>query len=361
MIPRRNSSKAASSVSQKKYLERWLRLRQRDLATAGSVDAGEPFAPTEGACAATAPITTIRHLVRPFDDTIVAGDIRLLTYREVATDHSLPRYIAVLQAWDEGLFLIAPYSKYHIPATTGELATQRGHFSLETLQLWNARTIHELALKTTWRVDQMAPSERQDAMAAFRHVLTGEPLPKSLTGRIGAPILSPEDPRIAYQDEEAAVFCPLQARSMLIQELCQCLVCRAGDDSTDPVVRFAEVPLPMAADDGSPYSVLLRGDARLLAQISQGPATAIPAEMRYYASSRRLLKDGDRVVGHWLLPDDFPTDIAGVALLVHRMSGAMLCDATMVYDGDGRLLRFSAPARDELLELTPQDISIIVF
>ena len=88
----------------------------------------------------------IANSVRNFDGKVSIGDIRLIPDDLLKSD-AQPRYIAVLQEWDDGEVLIAPFSKFHIPAVQGEMKTNQEHFSLQNLELWNTMIVPLFSLQ----------------------------------------------------------------------------------------------------------------------------------------------------------------------------------------------------------------------
>lgn len=139
--------------------------------------------------------------VAPFDATVEARDIRLLS-PDLSPDVGRPIYFAVLSRWDNRTFLMAPFSPYPIAATDSELLVDLAQ-NLEVLCLWNARTVATDILARSWLVDRLPTKNNSDAWKVFRHAMTGATLPAELANRVGLPVYRPEDPRVAYQLEEA--------------------------------------------------------------------------------------------------------------------------------------------------------------
>jgi len=145
----------------------------------------------------------------PFDaDLLATGQIRLLG-PGVLPQSRRPVYVAVLSEWEDGMFLIAPFGPFMEPATTSEWLTGRDAFPLRVLCLWNAHTVPRSSLAESWEVDDLSPQELADARSVFDHVFTGDPLSDRLLDRVGCPVVHPNDPRIAYQQEEARQMAPL--------------------------------------------------------------------------------------------------------------------------------------------------------
>lgn len=185
-----------------KNLALWLRRWREELALAQAGELPEPLA-------AEVPVPSLPADVQPFDSFGVwTGDIRLLNpwlVREVRR----PLYFAVLGEWLEGMWLIAPYARFSLPATVGELNTGRGESDpkqdpLAVLSLWNAHTVPPEVVQQSWFIDTLSGDELENAWEVFRHVTTGKPLSPLLAQRAGPPLYHPSDPRHDYLAEEAA-------------------------------------------------------------------------------------------------------------------------------------------------------------
>jgi len=144
--------------------------------------------------------------VAEFDAEVNAGQIRLFSHDQLDEEFR-PRYFSVLGSWrPDNDFLIAPFSYMSEPATTGELDTQRDHFSLKVLELWNARVATKSAVAKSWIVDVFSESELSDARTVYQHIAFGDELPADLIQRVGPPIINPNDPRLCYQQEERVLL-----------------------------------------------------------------------------------------------------------------------------------------------------------
>ncbi len=148
-------------------------------------------------------------LVAPFDKTEpVRGEIRLLSSRLLPASQR-PLYVLVLGDWGDDLKLVAPFGPMLEPATRGELKINRDEASLSVLCLWNAHSVPAARLHWGWVVDRMSETEVEEAWSVFRHAATGSPLSAELENRVGLPILSPDDPRTVYQEQEFQLLAPL--------------------------------------------------------------------------------------------------------------------------------------------------------
>lgn len=144
-------------------------------------------------------------LICGYDGNIAVGDIRLLSPRLTPTVNR-PVYIAVFRNWEPDGFLIAPYSPYSLAATSTELEFPDRCHPLRVACTWNTRSVHPRSVSDSWLIDKLSKEEEADIWHSFRHSAVGHPIPESLEGRVGGPIRRPDDPRIAYQCEEADVL-----------------------------------------------------------------------------------------------------------------------------------------------------------
>lgn len=150
-------------------------------------------------------------------DPIQPGQIRLLA-RGVGGVENRLLYAAVLSAWnaEPKEWLIVPFSAYTTPALRGELLLRpSGALSLRVLCLWNARNLSDETLCRSWLVDELNDEEQRRASLVLRYALHGDPLPEELHPRIGPPILKPDDPRRAYQQEEIALWDGVQQETCM--------------------------------------------------------------------------------------------------------------------------------------------------
>ena len=141
----------------------------------------------------------------PVDLPAAAGQIRLLPPVSTALKSRLV-YAALLQPLQGDLFLVAPFSRFAVPATPGELSTGRACAAVRVLCLWNACEMTAEMLKSTWLVDEMSSNELSEAMAVYRHSKDGAGLPKGLSPRTGPPLFHPADPRQVYVNRERAFW-----------------------------------------------------------------------------------------------------------------------------------------------------------
>ncbi len=134
------------------------------------------------------------------------GQIRLLDGWLVPTARR-PVFVAVLYRWDGDVLVIAPFGPFPEPATTTELLSARPNDVLRVISLWNVRTITPgLLSQASCHIGELTNEELTESRAVFRHAIAGEGMPAELWDRVGCPIIHPEDPRIAYQDEESRMM-----------------------------------------------------------------------------------------------------------------------------------------------------------
>lgn len=195
-------------VAQRRHLERWL--IEWDIRThMGCADATQhPQTPSTSQPDEASFAFSISAYT---SGTVSIRDIVLLD-PSITPLATRPMYFAVLANWGGDRWLVAPYGAYSVPATTGELLTERQELSLRVLCLWNARDIDSASLQKRWAVGSMSHKQREEAWAVFRNVAIGEPLPPELVDRIGAPILREDDPRREYQRAEAYYLSQLSTK-----------------------------------------------------------------------------------------------------------------------------------------------------
>jgi hypothetical protein len=131
-------------------------------------------------------------------------------------------FVAVFGDWDEGEVLMAPFSPFSVPATTGEWLTGRTTPVLRVLEIWNARSVPTAALEESWLVDDLTHAECKAAWHVFEHEALGKPLASEFDQQVGPPLVHPDDPRRQYLDEEFT-------RLAVLQSLAEALGAPAGE------------------------------------------------------------------------------------------------------------------------------------
>ena len=135
-----------------------------------------------------------------YEENIAIAQIRILSKRYTTEPDVIP-YVAVVDKWDDDMWLIVPFSPYKTPATTGEMETGLDTYGLHVLQAWNGRTVQESILKKSYLFGNLPEKVCNDALALFRHEFGGVSLPSDFSSRRGSPIVEAADPRREYMDE----------------------------------------------------------------------------------------------------------------------------------------------------------------
>ncbi len=143
-----------------------------------------------------------------YDGNIAPGQIRILSKRFTADPDVIP-YVAVLEQWSEGMWLVAPFSQYSYPATPGEMTTGIRHVGLRVMQAWNARTMHGCLLAKSFLFGELPDDVRQECLALFRHETGGRDLPEGFKALRGCAITIEGDPRRDYVAETISRLRPL--------------------------------------------------------------------------------------------------------------------------------------------------------
>ncbi len=143
-----------------------------------------------------------------YDENLAVSQIRILSKRYTTEPDVIP-FVAVIDKWDDEMWLIVPFSLYRTPATPGEMTTGMNVHSLHVLQAWNGRTVQGEILKRSYLVGALPEDVRMDALRLFRHQLFGTPLPEEFAARRGAPIVEAADPRRDHLAESVARLQPL--------------------------------------------------------------------------------------------------------------------------------------------------------
>ena len=143
-----------------------------------------------------------------YDGNIAPGQIRILSKRFTADPDVIP-YVAVLEEWHKGMWLVAPFSQYSYPATPGEMTTGIRHLGLRVIQAWNARTMQESLLAKSYLFGDLPDSVLKDGLSLFRHEMGGVALPDDFHALRGGAITMECDPRREYLAETIARLRPL--------------------------------------------------------------------------------------------------------------------------------------------------------
>jgi len=201
--------------------------------------------------------------VRPFTGGApCVGDVRLLA-PELTPSSSLPVYVLLLQEWAPGWKLVAPFSRFTVPAVPGEFLIQDhvNHVDatgiLSTLCLWNAVSVPDGALQKSWLVETWEADACHEALRVFDSLQTGIPLPAELGFRTGVPLSGQRsDPRNQYLREESDLLSVLIRRAFA----------EAPSAGVSPVLPIHQVPLfgvgPARAKDESTTMAFAADDSR---------------------------------------------------------------------------------------------------
>lgn len=145
-----------------------------------------------------------------YDSKIETGQIRILSKRYTLNPQVIP-YVAVLEEWEDGNWLVLPFSSYQTPATPGEMRTGIDLLGLGVLQAWNGRTVPADVLSKSFLFGALDEKIRGEASALFRNQLANTELPADFSALRGPAILMESDPRCDYQQESIARLRPLSA------------------------------------------------------------------------------------------------------------------------------------------------------
>ena len=144
----------------------------------------------------------------PFDGNVAVSQIRILSKQFTEEPDVIP-YVAVLEEWEKGMWLIVPFSQYKVPATPGEMETGLKLKGLKVIQAWNGRTVQDSLMRKSYLFAELPEQVRQDALSLFRNQFAGTPLPEDFTAKRGGAIELDDDPRREYLAESVARLRPL--------------------------------------------------------------------------------------------------------------------------------------------------------
>ena len=191
-----------------------------------------------------------------YDENIAVAQIRILSKQYTAQPDVIP-YIAVVDKWDDDMWLIVPFSPYKTPATPGEMETGLDTYGLHVLQAWNGRTVQEAILKKSYLFGVLSEKVRKDALALFRHEFGGVSLPSDFSARLGSPIIEAEDPRREYLDECIKRLNPLAKAVIKMAEQHSVIIHKQLFDKFEPVYCKSDYALAAATEDLNPKVPIL--------------------------------------------------------------------------------------------------------
>lgn len=152
-----------------------------------------------------------------YDENVAVSQIRILS-KQYTTEPDVLPLVAVIDKWDDEMWLIVPFSPYRTPATPGEMETGLDVHGLHVLQAWNGRTVQESILKQSYLFGVLPDDVRTSALALFRHQLLGTHLPNDFSAKCGTPIIEAADPRREYLKECIARLQPLSRAVLELAE-----------------------------------------------------------------------------------------------------------------------------------------------
>jgi len=195
------ASLLAETPDEAKMVERWLEERNVDIELRVEAQKTMPSLPVEDR-------PTLAKACDQYNADIQPGQIRILSKRFTEDPDVIP-YVAVLEMWDDGMWLVAPFSQYTTPATSGEMATGINIQGLNVIQAWNGRTVQSRLLEKSFLFGELDEVVREQALALFRHEFGGVDLPIGFNALRGPAIVMAGDPRRDYVAETIARLRPL--------------------------------------------------------------------------------------------------------------------------------------------------------
>ena len=186
-----------------------------------------------------------------YDTHLAVSQIRILSKRYTTEPDVVP-FVAVIDKWDEEMWLVVPFSPYKTPATPSEMTTGLNVHGLRVLQTWNARTVQGEILKNSYLFGTLPDKVRKNALCLFRHQMFGAPIPEDFVAQRGAPIVEAADPRRDYLGECVARLEPLSRAVIELAEGTKEPHSNQSDEETNPSHEFWRQPHILA---------ILRSDA----------------------------------------------------------------------------------------------------
>ena len=151
--------------------------------------------------------------------SVAPGQIRMLK-ASLTSDPEIITPVLILSQWEGANWLIAPFSRFTVPATPGELSTNEDFTAYSVLEVWNATVVPDLLVNSDSVFLRTVPEElRKEACQLYFHLLAEDVLPDSTAEKTGPQILSEIDPRIQYLLNEQEQLRPLQREAERINQL----------------------------------------------------------------------------------------------------------------------------------------------
>ena len=156
--------------------------------------------------------------VLEFDTKLAEGQIRIMSSAVTLEPKHIP-FVAILGRWTESSWLVAPFSRFTIPAVRGEMLTGIDYDFHAVLQCWNAKIIPSILLQKSWICGELPKQVRIDAYDLFRHLATNTPLMETFQSTIGPALTDPLDIRNNYMAEDKEQFRPLDNQIAMVNQI----------------------------------------------------------------------------------------------------------------------------------------------
>lgn len=165
------------------------------------------------------------------------GQIRMLK-ASLTSDPEIITPVLILSQWEGSRWLIAPFSRFDVPATPGEMSTGEDFSAYKVLEVWNAAVVPEFLLCSGTVFLRTAPETlRKEACQLYFHLLADDELPQEVAAKVGPPIRSGIDPRIQYLLCEEEHLRGVHAEAARLNDLFARLP--AGDEDEPPLTLAA--------------------------------------------------------------------------------------------------------------------------
>ena len=165
------------------------------------------------------------------------GQIRMLK-ASLTSDPEIITPVLILSQWEGSHWLIAPFSRFDVPATPGEMSTDEDFSAYKVLEVWNAAVVPEFLLCSGTVFLRTVPETlRQEACRLYFHLLADDELPQQVAAKVGPPILSKIDPRIQYLLCEQEHLRGVHAEAARLNDLFVRL--SAGEENESPLILAA--------------------------------------------------------------------------------------------------------------------------
>ena len=154
-----------------------------------------------------------------FNFQLEPGQIRLLAELNDIT------YILLIHRDSENSFITATFSHYDFPATDKEMQIdEHAGAYLNTLQLWNTRTLQDEILQKSWLCGTLSESVYQDVCTFMNAINNNESIPEHIQEKTGTVVTAADDVRWDYMNEEKSFFADIDANTeafILPEQMCE--------------------------------------------------------------------------------------------------------------------------------------------